>query len=223
MKPSLAQKAASELIGTCFLLAAVIGSGVMAENLTVAQPALALLCVTLATAAALVAMILTFVEVSGAHFNPAVTFAAVCSGHLRQSEGWAYAAAQCVGAHAGVALAHAMFGLPLLQRGLHARSGPAQWGSEGVATFGLVVLTAGVGRGRPQFLPFAVAAYVASAYWFTASTAFANPAATLARCFSATGGGIASADVGGFLCGQVAGAVMAVFVTRWLFVGPKEG
>jgi glycerol uptake facilitator-like aquaporin len=206
----------SEGIGTAMLLATVVGSGIMGERLASGNVAIALLANTMATGAALVALILTFGPLSGAHFNPAVTLADASQGGL----GWAkvpgYIAAQVVGAFAGVASAHIMFSEPLFMTSLHERSGPAQVFSEFVATFGLLAVIWGVARSRAAVVPFAVAAYITAAYWFTASTSFANPAVTLARAFTNTFAGIRPADVPGFFLGEFAGAAAATLLFRWL-------
>lgn len=213
----MARRAAAELIGTAFLLAAVVGSGIMAEQLAGANIALALLANTIATGAALVALILTFGPVSGAHFNPAVTLAEAWRGALAWREAPVYAAAQIAGAFSGVAAAHRMFGRALFFISGHARSGSAQVWSEFVATFGLIAVIQGcAARRAPDAIPFAVGAYITSAYWFTASTSFANPAVTLARAFTGTFTGIRPADVPGFIAAQLAGAAAATLVFRWL-------
>ena len=198
------------------LLAAVVGSGIMADRLSHGNGAVALLANAAATAAALVALILTFGPVSGAHFNPAVTVADASQRGLRWQDVPAYVAAQVVGAVLGVWTAHAMFGERWLMLSLHARSGPAQLLSEFVATFGLVSVIWGCSRRRSDAVPFAVAAYIAAAYWFTASTSFANPAVTLARALTDTFAGIRPADVPGFIAAQFAGAGAATVLFRWL-------
>jgi len=180
----------AETIGTAFLLAAVIGSGIMGEQLSNGNVAIALLANTLATGAALLALISTFGSISGAHFNPAVTLADASQGGLPWREVPAYIAAQIIGAFTGVAIAHLMFGLPIFFASRHARAGAAQIFSEFVATFGLLAVIWGCVRFRAQAVPFAVAAYIMAAYWFTASTSFANPAVTLARSVSDTFAGI---------------------------------
>ena len=182
---SLAQRVAAEAVGTGLLLAAVDGSGIMGERLAAGNLAVALLANTLATGAALVALILAFGPISGAHFNPAVTLADATQGGIAWRDVPPYLGAQVLGAFAGVAAAHVMFELPLFFASRHARSGPAQAFSEFVATFGLLAVIWGCARRRSPMVPFAVAAYITAAYWFTASTSFANPAVTLARAASA--------------------------------------
>jgi glycerol uptake facilitator-like aquaporin len=187
----------------------------MGETLAGGNVALALLCNTIATAAGLAALILTFGSISGGHFNPAVSFAEALRGRLPWSEALAYGAVQCAGAILGVWLAHAMFDKPLLMVSQHARAGWSQGLSELVATFGLLCTIFGTARSRPEAIPFAVAAYIAAAYWFTASTSFANPAVTVARSFTDTFAGIRPADVTGFVCAQFIGATLAVGLFRW--------
>lgn len=198
------------------LLAAVVGSGIMAERLSGGDQALALLANTVATGAALVALILTFGPISGAHFNPAVTVADASQGGLAWRDVPGYIGAQLVGAVAGVWSAHAMFQERVFMVSLHARSGPAQLLSEFIATFGLLSVIWGCSRRRPAAVPFAVAAYITSAYWFTASTSFANPAVTFARALSDTFAGIRPIDVPGFIVAQFAGALVATLLFRWL-------
>ena len=212
----------AEAIGTAMLLAAVVGSGIMADRLSNGNGAIALLANAVATAAALVALILTFGPVSGAHFNPAVSIADASQGGLRWEDVPAYVVAQVVGAVLGVWLAHAMFGERLFMLSVHARSGPAQLVSEFVATFGLVSVIWGCSRRRSDAIPFAVAAYIAAAYWFTASTSFANPAVTLARALTDTFAGIRPLDVPGFIVAQCAGAAAATVLFRWLVPAPPR-
>jgi glycerol uptake facilitator-like aquaporin len=212
----LPRRLTAEATGTAMLLAAVVGSGIMAERLSGGNDALALLANTFATAAALVALILTFGSISGAHFNPAVSIADASQGGLRWPEVPLYVAAQLLGAVLGVWIAHVMFGERLLMLSQHARSGFAQMVSEFVATFGLVSVIWGCSRRRSDAVPFAVAAYIAAAYWFTASTSFANPAVTLARALTDTFAGIRPADVPGFIVAQLAGAATATLLFRWL-------
>jgi len=206
----------AEGVGTGFLLIAVVGSGIMAERLSGGNVALALLANALATSGALLALILAFGPISGAHFNPAVTLADASQGGLAWREVPAYLLAQTLGAFVGVALAHGMFQLPAFSASTHARAGAAQVLSEAVATFGLLSVIWGVARARPGAVPFGVAAYITGAYWFTASTAFANPAVTLARSVTNTFAGIRPADVPGFLVGQAVGAAAATGLFRWL-------
>jgi glycerol uptake facilitator-like aquaporin len=212
----LARRMAAEAVGTAFLLAAVVGSGIMAERLAGGNVAVALLANTLATGAVLVALILTFGPISGAHFNPAVTLADASQGGLRWSDVPAYLVAQIVGAFAGVAAAHVMFEAPLFFASRHVRAGGAQMFSEFVATFGLLAVIWGCARRRASAVPFAVAAYITAAYWFTASTSFANPAVTLARGASDTFAGIRPADVPAFIVAQLLGAAAATALFRWL-------
>jgi glycerol uptake facilitator-like aquaporin len=216
MTATLPRRLVAEALGTAMLLAAVVGSGIMADRLSGGNAAVALLANTVATVAALVALILTFGPISGAHFNPAVSLADASQGGLRWLEVAGYLTAQLVGAVLGVWTAHLMFGERLFMTSLHARSGPAQMLSEFVATFGLLSVIWGCSRRRSDAVPFAVAAYIAAAYWFTASTSFANPAVTVARALSDTFAGIRPADVPGFIVAQLAGAATATFLFRWL-------
>lgn len=213
---TLARRLTAEAVGTALLLAAVVGSGIMGERLAGGNMAVALLANTLATGAALVALILTFGPVSGAYFNPAVTISDATQGGVAWREVPAYIIAQIAGAFAGVAAAHTMFGLPLFFASKHARGGGAQLFSEFVATFGLLAVIWGCVRLRSQAVPFAVAAYITAAYWFTASTSFANPAVTLARSASDTFAGIRPADAPGFIAAQLVGALAATLLFRWL-------
>lgn len=209
-------KLLAEAIGTCLLLACVVGSGIMGTRLAQGNDAIALLANAGATAGALYVLIVLFGPISGAHFNPAVTLTMRLRGELTTTETLAYIATQCVAAIAGVLLAHAMFELPLVQPGTHVRTGAAQWLSEAVATFGLL-LTILVGiRHRPAAIPVLVAAYIFAAYWFTASTSFANPAVTLARSLTTTFAGIRPDDVPGYVVAQCVGAVLALGVDRFL-------
>jgi glycerol uptake facilitator-like aquaporin len=216
MKFKLRARVVSEFLGTGFLVAAVVGSGIMAERLANGNVALALLANTLATGAALVALILAFGPISGAHFNPAVTLADASQRGLPWREVPVYLIAQIAGATLGAISAHLMFGLPLLSISRHARSGPARQFSEFVATFGLLAVIWGCARLRSTAVPFAVGAYITAAYWFTASTSFANPAVTIARCLTDTFAGIRPADAGGFVAAQLAGAFTATLLFRWL-------
>lgn len=206
----------AEALGTAMLLATVVGSGIMAERLAGGNVALALLANTVATAAGLVALILTFGSVSGAHFNPAVTLADASQGGLPWRLVPAYILAQVAGAFVGVAVAHGMFGLAAFTASTHVRAGGSQLFSEFVATFGLLAVIWGCVRQRPSAVPFAVAAYVTAAYWFTASTSFANPAVTLARAATDTFAGIRPADAPGFVAAQLLGAGAATALFRWL-------
>jgi glycerol uptake facilitator-like aquaporin len=216
------KKLVSEALGTALLLATVVGSGIMGERLSSGNIAIALLANTLATGAMLVALILTFGPISGAHLNPAVTLAAASQGDLPWREVPGYVASQIAGAFAGVAAAHLMFTEPLFQASRHIRSGPAQLFSEFIATFGLFSVIWACSRSRPSSVPFAVGAYIAAAYWFTASTSFANPAVTLARSASDTFAGIRPADVPGFIAAQLAGAAAATLLFRWLVPAPAK-
>jgi len=209
-----AQRLTAEGVGTALLLAGVVGSGIMGERLAGGNVAVALLANTLATGAILVALILTFAPISGAHFNPAVTLAAAWQGGLAWGEAPGYVIVQLIGAFAGVALAHLMFEHPLFALSLHERAGAAQLLSEFVATFGLVTVIRGCGP--RQATAFAVGAYIAAAYWFTASTSFANPAVTLARATTDTFAGIRPVDAPGFIAAQVLGAATAAGLLAWL-------
>ena len=212
----LPKRTTAEFIGTAFLVATVIGSGIMAERLAAGNIALALLANTIATGAVLVALILAFGKVSGAHLNPAVTVADALEGGIPWREVPAYLMAQFVGGIFGTAIAHLMFGLPLFSISQHARSGGAQVFSEFIATFGLLAVIWGSSRLRANTVPFAVGAYITAAYWFTASTSFSNPAVTVARCLSDTFAGIRPADVPLFVAAQLCGAVTVTLLFRWL-------
>jgi len=213
---NLPRRLASEFIGTAMLLAAVVGSGIMGERLAGGNVAVALLANTLATGAALLALILAFGPISGAHFNPAVTLAEASRAGVAWREVPAYIGAQILGAFTGVAMAHVMFGLPLFIASRHERSGARQMFSEVVATFGLVAVIFACQRFRSGLVPFAVAAYIMAAYWFTASTSFANPAVTLARSVSDTFVGIRPIDAPGFVIAQLIGGATAILILRWL-------
>jgi glycerol uptake facilitator-like aquaporin len=216
MNVSLSRRVAAEFLGTAFLVAAVVGSGIMGERLAGGNTAIALLANTIATGAALVALILAFGGISGAHLNPAVTMADSMEGGLPWAEAPAYIFAQIIGGICGAMMAHAMFGLSLVSLSSHNRSGPAQAFSEFVATFGLLSVIWGCSRLRSDLVPFAVGAYITSAYWFTASTSFANPAVTIARSLSDTFSGIRPTDAPWFVLAQLAGALAATMVFRWL-------
>jgi glycerol uptake facilitator-like aquaporin len=220
MKLPLSKRVVSEAVGTALLLATVVGSGIMAERLAGGNVAIALLANTIATGAGLVALILTFGPISGAHFNPAVTLADAIQGGLSWKDVPAYILAQVVGAFGGVAAAHVMFEEALFTASQHARSGPAQLASEFVATFGLLSVIWGVSRKHSQFVPFAVGAYITAAYWFTASTSFANPAVTLARAATNTFAGIRPVDAPGFIIAQLVGAAAGTALFRWLHPAP---
>ena len=212
----MVRRAVAEALGTAFLLAAVVGSGIMGEQLAGGNVAIALLANTIATGAALVALILAFGPISGAHFNPAVSLADAWQRGLPWRDVPVYVAAQIAGAFAGVAAAHAMFGKPVFFASHHVRSGGSQLFSEFVATFGLLSVIWGCTRLRSSAVPLAVGAYITAAYWFTASTSFANPAVTLARAASDTFAGIRPADAPGFIVAQLAGASAATALFRWL-------
>lgn len=211
-----ARRLTAEALGTAFLLAVVVGSGIMGERLAGGNVAIALLANTLATGTGLVVLILTFGPVSGAHFNPAVTLADAWQGGLPWRDVPGYILAQCVGAFLGVAAAHGMFELPVYFASTHVRTGPSQWFSEFVATFGLLAVIWGCVRRHPGAAPFAVGAYISSAYWFTASTSFANPAVTLARAATDTFAGIRPSDAPGFIAAQLLGALVATALFNWL-------
>ncbi len=216
--PSLARRIVSEWLGTAFLLAAVVGSGVMAQKLAGGNAALALLCNTIPTGAILTVLILVFGPLSGAHFNPAVSVAFALRRELPWRVALGYIAAQIIGAVAGVWIAHLMFELPVWQLSATSRTGGGQWIAEAVATFGLLLTILGCASRTPTAIPFAVGLYITSAYWFTASTSFANPAVTIARSLSDTFAGIAPAGVMGFIMAQSVGMGAAVMVGRWLWV-----
>jgi glycerol uptake facilitator-like aquaporin len=205
-----------EGLGTAFLLMAMVGSGIMAERLSGGNVALALLANSLATGAGLLALILTFGPVSGAHFNPAVSAAAASHGGMSWPLTAAYVAAQVIGAFIGVGLANAMFGEPVFAVSRHVRTGWPLWLSEFLATFGLLAVISSCARRRPAAVPFAVAAYITGAYWFTSSTSFANPAVTLARAATDTFAGIRPVDVPAFIVAQMLGAVCAAMLFAWL-------
>jgi glycerol uptake facilitator-like aquaporin len=214
MKSNLRARIVAEFLGTAFLVAAVVGSGIMAERLASGNAALALLANTIATGSALVALILTFGPISGAHLNPVVSVADAMEGGLAWPETLPYVAAQVFGGVCGTIAAHAMFGLPLVALSRHVRSGPAQILSEFIASFGLLCVIWGCSRSRSNVVPFAVGSYITAAYWFTSSTSFANPAVTIARCLSDTFAGIRPADL--FVVAQFAGGIAATFLFRWL-------
>ena len=220
--PSLSRQVFAEWLGTAFLLAAVIGSGIMAQRLSGGNVALALLCNTIATGAILVVLILIFAPLSGAHFNPAVTLAVALRRELPWPVAGLYVAAQIIGAIAGVWIAHLMFELPVWQLSLTTRAGIGQWLAEMVATFGLLLTIFGCAARSPGAIPYAVGLYITSAYWFTASTSFANPAVTLARSLSNTFAGIAPDGVAAFVAAQLLGALLAVILSRWLWSEPNK-
>lgn len=216
MKPSLMRRGVAEFVATAFLLMAVVGSGIMAERLAAGNVAIALLANAIATGAALLALILAFGEISGAHMNPVVTLADASVGGISWTETPVYIAAQILGAFTGVAAAHAMFTLPLYTPSTHVRSGAALMFSEFIATFGLLIVIGGCVKHRPRMTPVAVSAYIVAAYWFTSSTSFANPAVTLARSMTNTFAGIQAGSVAGFIAAEAAGTLAAVLYMRWL-------
>ncbi len=216
MNPSLARRVAAEFLGTGFLVAAVVGSGIMGERLAGGNVAIALLANTIATGAVLVVLILTFGPISGAHLNPAVTLADAMEGGIEWRNVGPYVLAQCFGGVAGTVTAHAMFGLQLVSFSHHARSGAPQVFSEFVATFGLLAVIWGCSRARSEMVALAVGAYITSAYWFTSSTSFANPAVTIARSLSDTFSGIRPVDAPLFILAQILGAITATLLFRWL-------
>lgn len=220
MTANLEKRVAAEAIGTALLLSAVVGSGIMGARLSGGNVGIALLANTIATGASLVALILAFGPISGAHFNPAVTLADASQGGLAWREAPAYIGTQVLGAVAGVLAAHLMFAEPLLQVSTHVRSGGAQMFSEFVATFGLLSVIWSCARTRAEAVPFAVGLYITGAYWFTASTSFANPAVTMARTLTDTFAGIRPADVAGFIGVQLAGAFAATVLFRWFMPAP---
>ena len=212
-----ARRIASEFLGTALLLATVIGSGIMGAKLSGGNEALALLCNTLPTGAILIVLITMLAPISGAHFNPAVSGVFWLRGELSSRLAVAYVLAQLCGGVAGVLTAHGMFELPLVQIGTKVRTGSGQWFAEGVATFGLILTILGTLLARPKAVGTNVGLYITAAYWFTASTSFANPAVTVARAFSDTFAGIHPGDVVPFVIAQLAGAVVALGVVAWLF------
>jgi glycerol uptake facilitator-like aquaporin len=212
----LSRRATAEFVGTAFLLMAVVGSGIMAEKLAGGNLALALLCNAIATGAALVVLILAFGPISGAHFNPAVSLVFALRDELSVKAAFIYIACQIAGAILGVLVAHAMFELPLLQVSQTVRFGAGQWIAETVASFGLLLTILLCVRGNTASVPYAVGLYITAAYWFTASTSFANPAVTIARALTNTFAGIAPAGVLPFIAAQIAGAIAALVFTSWL-------
>jgi glycerol uptake facilitator-like aquaporin len=215
--PTLPQRLFCEWLGTAFLLAAVVGSGIMAEKLADSNGALALLCNTLPTGAILVVLILIFGPLSGAHFNPAVSVAFALRGEISWPFAGAYSVMQVLGGVTGVWIAHLMFELPVWQFSNTGRTGTGQWLAEAVATFGLLLTIFGCIARRAEAVPYAVGLYITAAYWFTASTSFANPAVTIARSLSDTFSGIAPAGVPGFIAAQFAGMLLAVGTSCWLW------
>ena len=216
---ALGQRISAEGLGSALLTATVVGSGIMAERLAGGNVAVALLANTGATVAVLAALIALLGPVSGAHFNPAVSLVQALRGHLAWPEAGAYGVVQVVGCCCGTWLAHLMFELPVWQASAHVRSGSAQWLAEGVATFGLLVVV--LGHRRSEDAPWMVAAWIGAAYWFTASTSFANPAITVARSLTNTFAGIRPADAPAFVVAQVAGALLALALSRFVFAPPR--
>lgn len=221
-RQSLGRRLAAEGLGSFFLFACVIGSGIMATNLSQGNDAIALLGNTLATAAILFVLIAVFGPISGAHMNPAVSLVAASRGELSRRDAAAYVAVQLALGILGAWAAHLMFDLPVLQMSVKARSGLGQWVGEGIATFGLLLTILGAARHRPHWVAPAVALYITAAYWFTSSTSFANPAITIARSLSDTFAGIAVADVPSFVLAQLLGAAAAAATGRWLFDAPQS-
>jgi glycerol uptake facilitator-like aquaporin len=217
---TLSRRLAGEALGSFFLFAAVVGSGVMAERLSGGNVALALLGNTLATGAILFVLITMLAPVSGAHFNPAVSLVVRLHGAITTRTALLYVLAQLTGGVLGVWMAHLMFDLPVLQFSEKARSGLGQWTGEAVATFGLILTILGTEKAARRWVPASVALYITAAYWFTSSTSFANPAITLARSLSDTFAGIAPGDAPAFIVAQVSGAVVAAYLARWLFSPP---
>jgi glycerol uptake facilitator-like aquaporin/protein-tyrosine-phosphatase len=222
LMPSLLQRGVAECLGTAFLLAAVVGSGIMAQRLAGGNDALALLCNTLPTGAILTVLIVTLGPLSGAHFNPAVSLAFALRRELRWPDAGYYIAAQIIGGLIGVWVAHLMFELPVWQVSLHARSGAGQWLAEFVATFGLLLTILGCAARNAAAIPYAVGLYITAAYWFTASTSFANPAVTIARSLSDTFAGIAPGGVAAFIAAQLAGMLAAVLLAHWFWMSTKS-
>jgi len=216
MKFRLAQRVCAELLGTAFLLTAVVGSGIMGERLSGGNVAIALLVNSIATGAALVTLIFAFGGISGAHFNPVVTLADSLSGGIARSDIFPYCLAQLAGSVLGTINSHFMFGLPTITLSRHARSGPAQFYAEIIATFGLLSVISGCSRLRPAAIPLTVGTYIAGAYWFTSSTSFANPAVTAARCITDTFAGVRPQDVPGFVLAQFLGGAAAFLLFRWM-------
>lgn len=218
-----ARRLVAEGLGTAFLLAIVVGSGIMAERLSDGNMAIALLANAIAAGAGLVSLILMFGTLSGAHFNPLVTLSEAWQKNMPAAEVAPYIAVQVIGAFAGVAAAHMMFGEPMFFVSEHVRTGASQWWSEFVASFGLLAVIIGCSRSRPAATPFAVATYIIAAYWFTSSTSFANPAVTLARSMSNTFAGIRPIDTPGFILAQLAGAAAATLLFCWLYPATPKG
>jgi len=212
----------SECLGTFFLVAVVIGSGIMAERLSDGNLALALLGNTLATGAILAVIIIIFSPISGAHFNPAVTLVFLIRRDIKINTAFYYMVVQVLGGLAGALVAHIMFELPLIEASTHIRSGISQWVAEFVATFGLIMTILGCLKARPETIPYAVGLFISAGYWFTSSTSFANPAVTIARTITNTFSGISPIDAPAFILVQLLSASVAVFVFGWLFNNPKD-
>jgi len=220
VKFSISQRTCAEFLGTAFLVTAVVGSGIMGDRLSNGNTAIALMANSIATGATLVTLIVTFSPVSGAHFNPVVTIADALSGGLARADILLYILAQFAGGFAGTVNSHFMFGLPGITYSRHARSGPAQFYAEIVATFGLMAVISACSKLNARAIPVAVGGYIAAAYWFTSSTSFANPAVTVARCFTDTFAGIRPRDVPGFVVAETLGAAVAFLLFRWL-IAPR--
>jgi glycerol uptake facilitator-like aquaporin len=216
MKFSAARRVCAEFVGTAFLVTAVVGSGIMGDRLSGGNVAITLLANSIATGSALVTLIYVFGSISGAHFNPVVSVADAFSGGLSRSDILPYCLAQTVGAIAGTINAHFMFGLPTITWSRHVRTGPVQFYAEVIATFGLTAVISACARLKPHAVPLAVGTYIVGAYWFTSSTSFANPAVTVARCFTDTFAGIRPHDVAGFVLAQILGASAAFILLRWM-------
>jgi glycerol uptake facilitator-like aquaporin len=220
MKFSLARRLCAEFLGTAFLLMAVVGSGIMGQLLSGGNVAIALLANSIAMGAALVALIFTFGPISGAHFNPVVSIGDTFSGGISGADVLPYCLAQVSGGIAGTISAHLMFGLPVIAVSHHARSGLPQFYAEIIATFGLIAVISACVKLNPTGIPLAVGTYIGGAYWFTSSTSFANPAVTIARCFSDTFAGIRPQDAPGFLLAEILGTAIAILLFRWLIPAP---
>jgi glycerol uptake facilitator-like aquaporin len=219
---NLTRKFAAEFIGTMFLLAVVVGSGIMGERLANGNNAVALLANTIATGAGLIFLILTFSNISGSHFNPVVSFTEAWQGNIGKKDSVIYLLGQICGAICGVATANVMFELPIIHASTKIRTGFAQWVGEFIATFGLIMVIRAGSKFHASLVPFMVAAYITSAYWFTSSTSFANPAVTIARSMSDTFAGIRPFDVLPFIIAQVSGAIAATFLFNWLLQEEKK-
>tara|TARA_Y100000588_G_scaffold371888_1_gene443781 strand:+ start:239 stop:910 length:672 start_codon:yes stop_codon:yes gene_type:complete len=218
----LPRQLAAEGLGTAFLLAGVVGSGIMGETLAGGNTAIALLGNTIATGAILVVLILVFGPISGAHFNPAVTLSFWMQKAIGTGDAAAYVVTQIIFGLVGVAAAHFMFDLPLLDWSTNTRTGPGQWGGEFVATVGLLATIIGCLRSRPEAVPYAVGLFITAGYWFTSSTSFANPAVTFARCFTDTFSGIRPMDAPAFIAAQIVAAILVTLLFRWLFAGQRD-